>query len=30
MASWAAAQSTMTAPVGNFPALNVQVTVGTQ
>jgi hypothetical protein len=26
----AAAQSTMTAPVGNYPALNVQVTVGTQ
>ena len=30
LASCAAAQSTMTAPVGNFPALNVQVTVGAQ
>jgi hypothetical protein len=27
--SCVAAQSTVTAPVGNFPALNVQVTVGT-
>jgi len=30
LASCAAAQSTMTAPVGNYPALNIQVTVGTQ
>jgi hypothetical protein len=28
--SFAAAQSTVTAPVGNFPALNVQVTIATQ
>jgi hypothetical protein len=30
MVSGVAAQSTVTAPVGNFPALNVQVTVATQ
>jgi hypothetical protein len=30
LASSAVAQSTMTAPVGKFPSLNVQVTIGTQ